>query len=114
MKSDMKSEFSQELINMAGHGETLPEGLDMTDAQCYLALRNMYRAFWANVITKEQAQAEKKQILDAWEADKKKANSMYEVADFYRRIELPATEFKKNPTVENGIKLWESIYKIKW
>lgn len=46
----------------AARGAPLPEGLDMVDACCYMALRGLYVMFQLGMIQREEAAAEKQRI----------------------------------------------------
>ena len=50
-------EFSHE--EDAARGAPLPDGLDMVDACCYMALRGLYVMFQLGMISREEAAAEK-------------------------------------------------------
>jgi hypothetical protein len=56
----------EELERLAIKGGTLPAELMQPEQLLFLQLRNLYRAFHANTITKEQGSAEKVAILAAY------------------------------------------------
>lgn len=53
----------------AMRGGQLPEGLALTDSKMFLALRTLYSEYRSGAVSREQASAEKRTLLRAYEAD---------------------------------------------
>lgn len=90
-------------------GEEMPAGLDYPDQVLFLSLRMLYAQKKMDLIDRETAIAEKKKLLDEYKAYKRNWNMGAEWSDIIKKTEIARAEFRKNPTVENGWKIIESI-----
>lgn len=86
-------------------GDELPDGLEYPDQVLYLSLRMLYAQKRMNLIDRDKAVFEKKKLLDEYKAYKQNWNMADEWCEIIKRTELARAEFRKNPTVENGMKL---------
>lgn len=59
----------KELEKMAARNEPMPKNLTPPQVHLYLSLVLLYRLYRLKVYTKNQASAEKKKIIDAYEMD---------------------------------------------
>lgn len=59
----------EDLEKMAARNEPIPENLTPPQVHLYLSLVLLYRLYRLKVYTKNQASAEKKKIIDAYEMD---------------------------------------------
>ena len=94
---------------LAIRGEEMPAGLEYPDQVLFLSLRMLYAQKRMDLIDRETAIAEKKKLLDEYEAYKRNWNMGAEWSDIIKKTEIARAEFRKNPTVENGWKIIESI-----
>lgn len=90
-------------------GEEMPAGLDYPDQVLFLSLRMLYAQKKMGLIDRETAITEKKKLLDEYEAYKRNWNMGAEWSEIIKKTEIARAEFRKNPTVENGWKIIESI-----
>lgn len=74
----------------AVRGAPLPEGLDMVDACCYMALRGLYVMFQLGMMAREEAVAEKH-----WE--------------IIKATEAARSRLRLEPTVQHGYELCAAI-----
>ena len=99
---------------LAMRGEPMPEGLDFADVQMFQALSSVYRRFYLNEISRDAAAIEKRALLDAYEDLKRYTKMFTEVAKLWPRAEQSAIAFRKDPTVANGVRLYNAIYQTNW
>lgn len=93
----------------AQRGDPMPDGLEYPDQVLYQALAFLYARYQSNVIAKEDAQEEKRKLLEAYKAYQRNWKMADEWVEIIRRTELARAEFRKDPSVENGYKLIEII-----
>ncbi len=74
-----------ELEELAMQGVELPNGLDLINAAAFLALRNIYAAYYKRRITQAQAKKEKQQIYTRY--IKQRENDKFFRSMVVRRIE---------------------------
>lgn len=89
----------------AMNGEELPDNLGYADQVMYLSLRLLYATYRKGIIDREQAVREKKRLLDEYRIYKYREEMGEQWVEQIRLTELARSEFQKNPTVENGMKL---------
>ena len=75
-----------ELEELAMQGVELPNGLDLINTAAFLALRNIYAAYYNRRITREQAKKEKQQVYTRY-------GKQREIDEFYRRMVVRRIEF---------------------
>lgn len=90
-------------------GDELPDGLDYPDQVLYLSLRTLYAQKRMGIIDRETAITEKKKLLDEYKAYQFNWSMAEEWTDLIKRTELARAEFRKNPSVENGLRLAEIL-----
>ena len=89
----------------AMNGDDMPTGLDYPDQIMYLQLRLLYDNFKKGIIDKQTAQAEKRQLLETYEAHKRNWKMADEWCDIIRLTELARADFRKNPSIETAERL---------
>lgn len=98
----------------AMHNEEMPSGLDLVDAEMYQALALLYRRFYNKEISRETASREKRDLVDAYSYAKSKMEQFKAVARLWPRAEVPASRFRKEPTLENAVAFYNAIYQTNW
>ena len=93
----------------AMRGEEMPDGLEYPDQVLYQALSLLYERYRKKSITREQAQKEKKKLLDEYRVYRFRDSMEKEWVEAIKRTEVARADFRKNPTVENGYKLLAAI-----
>lgn len=97
----------------AARGAPLPEGLDMVDACCYMALRGIYVMFQLGMMAREEAAAEKQRIKKLRDDTRRQQRFEKDVADkrwdIIKATEAARARFRKEPTVEHGFALCSAI-----
>ena len=77
-------------------------------------LRDVYREFRANRIDRAEGESRKRSIFRKRAEDAEKAERHFvtqkRIADFFKTIELPASAYMKDRTLENADTLIETIY----
>lgn len=101
------SELSYERAAM--RGDPMPDDLSFPDQLMYQALALLYTRYRLKTITREQASAEKKQLLREHET----FCYRWKLGDHYvetiKKTELAASAYRKERTLENADKLLEAI-----
>lgn len=103
-----------ELEDIAFRGGQMPEDLK-SQAQCvlFLALRNLYDYAKRVQMPQEQGRREKQEIMHAYKVNRF-LEELEEASVVQRkRMEIAASEYAKNPSVETADKLFEAIYRVK-
>lgn len=95
-------------------GEPMPEGLDFADVQMFQALSSLYRRYYKKEMSREAAAKEKKDLIYAYEDLKRSVEMFKKVAQLWPRAEVSAITFRKNPTLENGVKFYNAVYQTNW
>lgn len=90
-------------------GDELPSGLDYPDQVLYLNLRMLYAQKRMGIIDRETAITEKKKLLDEYKIYQFNWSMAEEWTELIKRTELARAEFRKNPSIENGLRLVEII-----
>lgn len=86
----------------AMRGEEMPDGLDYPEQVMYQSLALLYARYHLKHISREQAQADKRNLLDEYEAYKRNWAMGEEWCEIIRLTELARAEFRKAPSVEKG------------
>lgn len=97
----------------AMHGEPLPERLDIADSCLYVALKNLYAMYRNKLISRKDATEEKRRLIYNWETDKSKIDFLNREYEALRdKIGVASEDYKNNPSIENGDKLYAAFYNI--
>ena len=97
----------------AMQGESLPERLDIADSCLYIAFKNLYAMYRNKLISRKDATEEKRRLIYNWETDKSKIDFLNRESEALRdKIGAASEDYKNNPSVENGDKLYAAFYNI--
>lgn len=94
-------------------GGPLPEGLGLPDQLAYLSLRQIYRSYREEAISREEAVREKRLVRRSWEqaagalAFSDRLTRRH--AQILRGTEAAKTACRKGPTVENALRLCDVL-----
>lgn len=101
------SELSYERAAM--RGDPMPRDLAFPDQLMYQSLALLYARYRASTITREQASAEKKQLLREHETFVYRWKLGDHYVETIKKTELAASAYRKERTLENADKLIEAI-----
>ena len=104
----MAKEFSFE--RAAYLRQPMPDGLCLSEQKAFLALRFLYAEFDRGVISKEQAALEKQKLLARMNHELKIDKQNEKIAHLWKRIEIPASEYAKNPTRKTADAFHAAVY----
>ena len=90
--------------------EPMPDGLCLSEQKAFLALRFLYAEFDRGVISKEQAALEKQKVIRRLEYELNIDKLNAQIAQLWKRIEIPALEYAKNPTRETADAFHAAVY----
>ena len=90
-------------------GLEMPNGLSYPDQILYLSLRMLYRQYCQKIIDRETATKEKKKLLDEYKIYQFREELEKQWVEVIRLTELARAEYRKNPCLENAMKLIEII-----
>ena len=97
----------------AKNGDEMPDGLPLPDQLAYTAIRNVYYAYYNKIIPRDVAAAEKKKIRFEYVKASDALVFQDKLCDQHvrmnRETEGAKNAFRKNPTVENGIRLCDAM-----
>lgn len=96
--------------------EPMPSGLTGAEQVLFQGLRLLYCQYHAGYIRREDAAAEKRKLVLAYEADQQKAALWQRTADLWKRLEAPMSAFRAAPSVETARRCMELLYgtRIQW
>ena len=95
--------------NAAIRGDEMPDGLEYPDQILFLQLRMLYSQKRQGIIDRDTAIREKKKLLDEYKLYQFRDSMEKEWVEIIKLTELARAEFRKEPTVENGMKLVQII-----
>lgn len=104
----MVSESEQGMIAFevaAMNGEEMPDNLSAPDQVLFMGLRYLYAQWRLGIIDKATAIKEKRMMVGTWEVHRFWDELFDKVTEQIKMTELARAEYRKNPTVENGMKL---------
>lgn len=101
----------------AMQGNPMPEGLDLVNQLAYVAMRHIYRSYYAKFITREQGTREKKMIQKTYSDAVKDMDFADRVNQKHIQVlkgtELAASACRKEPTPENALRLCDVLVGLK-
>ncbi len=103
----MSEELSYERAAM--RGEPMPRDLVFPDQLMYQSLALLYVRYRAGAVTREQAAAEKRQLLREHETFVYRWKLGDHYAETIKKTELAATAYRKERTLENADRLLQAI-----
>lgn len=86
-------------------GEEMPNSLEYPDQILFLQLRMLYAQKRMDIIDRESAVSEKKKLLDEYRVYKFRDEMEKQWVQMVKDTEIARAEYRKNPSVENGMKL---------
>jgi hypothetical protein len=95
--------------NAAIRGDEMPDGLEYPDQILFLQLRMLYSQKRQGIIDRDTAIREKKKLLDEYKLYQFRDSMEKEWVEIIKLTELARADFRKEPTVENGMKLVQII-----
>lgn len=90
-------------------GEEMPNSLEYPDQILFLQLRMLYAQKRMDIIDRESAVSEKKKLLDEYRVYKFRDEMEKQWVQMVKDTEIARAEYRKNPSVENGMKLISAI-----
>ena len=97
----------------AMRGKPLTQGLDIADSCLYIALKNLYAMYHNKLISRKDATEEKRRLIYNWTIDKSKLDFLNRDSEALRdRIGAASEDYKNNPCIENGDKLYAALYNL--
>lgn len=103
----------EQLEDLAYQGAPMPDLRSQADVLLFLAFRNLYDFAKRVGMAPEQGKREKSQIVEAHRINKFLEELNENTQQLWKRIEIAASEYQKNPSVELADKLLEAIYTVK-
>ena len=106
----------QDLKLAAYNGITPPEPLSCPERAFFLQAKEIYAQFHDKRITQSESAEAMRQAIQDYKRDmverQNGIDALYRIADLYKQLELAATAYAKDRTLENADKLLEAIYGV--
>lgn len=106
----------QDLKLAAYNGITPPEPLSCPERAFFLQAKEIYAQYHDKRITQTESAEAMGQAIQDYKRDiverQNGIDALYRIANLYKQIELAATAYAKNRTLENADKLLEAIYGV--
>lgn len=102
----------EELEDLAYRREPMPDLRSQADILAYQSFRSLYEFAGRVQMAPEQGKREKAQIVDAHRINKFLEDMQEETNQMWKRIELAASEYRKNPSIEAADRLLKAIYRV--
>ena len=102
-----------QLEDIAFNGGAMPDLRSQAQCVLFQALRNLYDYARRVQMPIEQGKREKAQILEAYRINRFLEAMQEKTNDKWKNIELAASAYAKNPSVETADKLFEALYGVK-
>ena len=102
----------EQLEDMAFRGEPIPDLHSQAQVLLFLHFRNLYDYAKRIQMAPEQGAREKHEILRAYEINKFLEDLQEQTNQMWKRIDVSAMEYRKNPSIEAADKLMKSIYRV--
>ena len=94
-------------------GEPVPQKLDIADSCLYIALKNLYAMYRANLISRKDATAEKKKLIYNWTNDKSKLEFLNrESKTLQNKIGEASARYARERTIEAADNLYCAFYNL--
>lgn len=108
------TERAGQISSYAAKNEMPDSGLNYIDWLLWYMLRDIYAEFRQGTLDKERGAARKKHAIEIWEKetfrDEQTRQTAMRVADLWKRVEVAASQYRKDRTLENADLLMVSIY----
>ena len=96
----------------AMRGEEMPDGLLLSEQKVFIALRSLYAAYRRGEIERERASREKQMLIRQMEHEIKVDELNEKISQLWKRIEIPASEYAKNPTRKTADAFYAAVYNM--
>ena len=108
------TERAGQISSYAAKNEMPDSGLTYIDWLLWYMLRDIYAEFRQGTLDKERGAARKKHAIEIWEKetfrDEQTRQTAMRVAAIWKRVELAASQYRKDRTMENADLLMVAIY----
>jgi len=108
------TERAGQISSYAAKNEMPDSGLNYIDWLLWYMLRDIYAEFRQGTLDKERGAARKKHAIEIWEKEtfrnEQSRQLAFRVADLWKRVELAASQYRKDRTLENADLLMVAIY----
>ena len=102
-----------QLEDIAFNGGPMPELRSQAQCVLFQAFRNLYDYAKRVHMPAEQGRREKSEIMKAYEINRFLEDMEEKDLQRWKRMELAAAEYAKNPCVETADKFYEAAYRVK-
>lgn len=106
----------QDLKIAAYNGITPPEPLRCPERAFFLQAKEIYAQYHDKRITQAESAEAMRQAIQDYNRDMTERqngiDALQRIADLYKQLELTATAYAKDRTLENADKLWETVYGV--
>lgn len=109
MSTDNSTGIALPYEKQAQRGDEMPKGLNYPDQLMYQALALLYARYRLNLITREQATIEKKELLDNYRIYQFQWDMGDKWVDVIKATDLARCAYRKNRTLENADNLVKCI-----
>ena len=103
-----------QLEDIAYNGGQMPDLRSQAQCVLFQAFRNLYDYAKRVKMSPEQGRREKHEILQAYKINRFLEEVEESTVQMWKRIEIAAANYKKNPSVENADKLYLAIYGVNY
>lgn len=103
----------EQLEDLAYNGSPMPDLRSQADVLLFQAFRYLYGFAELKGMSPEQGKREKAQIMKAHEVNKFLEEMQESTNRMWKRIEIAAAEYRKNPSVQTADVLMEAIFRTK-
>lgn len=102
-----------QLEDIAFNGGPMPDLRSQAQCVLFQAFRNLYSYAKRVNMSPAQGRREKSEILKAYEINRFLEDMQEKDIQRWKRMELAAAEYAKNPCVETADKFYEAVYRAK-
>lgn len=105
---------ADEISSYAAKNEMPDSGLTYIDWLLWYMLRDIYAEFRQGTLDKERGADRKKHAIEIWEKEtfnnEQSRQLAFRVADLWKRVELAASQYQKDRTLENADLIIVALY----
>ena len=103
-----------QLEDLAFNGGQMPDLRSQAQCVLFQAFRNLYDYAKRVKMSPEQGRREKHEIMQAYKINRFLEEVEESTVQMWKRIEIAAANYTKNPSVENADKLYLAIYGVNY
>ena len=103
-----------QLEDIAYNGGQMPDLRSQAQCVLFQAFRNLYDYAKRVQMSPEQGRREKHEIMQAYKINRFLEEVEESTVQMWKRIEIAAANYTKNPSVENADKLYLAIYGVNY